>query len=194
MFIKGSERPQIKCHIRRNNQFVLVEAFRGEDTNLETAKTDPSTEVSQTDVDKYLPTSNLSTFADEYVLFFWTESAFFTIDQSSIPKVTKDATINDFSAYANEPRPILRDHVGKEAGTVCKMAPQHWESYKNKNGPEEFILVGRRSIPEIPEILPVILAMQIEWIEGVAYRVNMAEIREDAWLEAGPERKLIAMA
>jgi hypothetical protein len=55
-------------------------------------------------------------------------------------------------------------------------------------------LFGRRSIPEIPDIPPVILAMQIEWKDEIASRVNIAEIEECFWIDAKPKRRLVALA
>lgn len=89
-----------------------------------------------------LTKAKLDMFPDEYILFFWTQSALFTIDQSSISN-PQDSSY-DFGKYADDPNPLIRDQAGELAGSVCKMAPEHWDSCKNDSGPKEFIVVGRR--------------------------------------------------
>lgn len=59
----------------------------------------------------------------------------------------------------------------------------------------EFIAVARRSVPEILEFPAMVLALQIIWDseDGIAHRVNVAEVEEAAWMDAGPSAKLIAL-
>ena len=42
--------------------------------------------------------------------------------------------------------------------------------------------------------MAVILALQIEWEGGVALRVNLAEIGEEAWAEAGLVGRFVVVA
>lgn len=41
--------------------------------------------------------------------------------------------------------------------------------------------------------LPYVVALQICWENGIAYRVNIAEFKESDWEAANPVRKLIAL-
>jgi hypothetical protein len=38
------------------------------------------------------------------------------------------------------------------------------------------------------------IALQIEWVGSIAYRVDIAEIGEEVWIAVGPMRRLVALA
>jgi hypothetical protein len=49
-------------------------------------------------------------------------------------------------------------------------------------------------VPEIPKYRATLIALQIEWVGSIAYRVDIAEIGEEVWITAGPMRRLVALA
>jgi len=73
------------------------------------------------------------------------------------------------------------------------MCPSHWSQTPDPSGHQEFVAVGRRAITEMPDLPAVVLALQIRWENGVALRVNMGEIAEEAWIGAGPVWRLVAL-
>ena len=58
---------------------------------------------------------------------------------------------------------------------------------------QEFVVIGRRVITELPDIPAVLLALQIRWEDGIAYRLNIAEIKETAWIDANSSWRLTAL-
>lgn len=73
------------------------------------------------------------------------------------------------------------------------MGPNHWDQTEDPSGRHEFVVVGRRAFSEVPDMPPMVLALQIRWEKGLAVRVNIAEIDEEAWIRAGPTWRLVAM-
>jgi len=130
----------------------------------------------------------LKGYADEYLLFFWAESAFLEMvapDPDTIGKTTRDIMRIGF--------PIIMNSLGEEIGTAESINKHHWQDKAN-SGWSEFIAIGRRCVADIPDTPTIVIALQIRWENGVAYRGNIAEINEDAWLDASPTLKLIALA
>jgi hypothetical protein len=129
-----------------------------------------------------------------------------------LPKLTVEVLSNFADEYRPPDRVTFRDHVsisdnvhessptmldsnGIQVGTVCRMKGEHWamatagfdEQWYN------FIAVGRRAVPEVPEYPATILVLQIEWVKNIAHRINMAEIGEEAWLSSTPKKALVAL-
>lgn len=72
----------------------------------------------------------------------------------------------------------------------------HWDRDHSLSGRHEFIALGRQDlgIEALRDIYPSrLVAMQIRWEDGVAYRVNLVEVEQAAWEAAGPVCKLIAL-
>lgn len=90
----------------------------------------------------------------------------------------------------------MHDAAGKLVGRACRLTGEHWASATGGFSERwfDFVAVGRRAISEVPEYPATILALQIEWEGGVALRVNLAEIGEGDWVEAGPVGRLIVLA
>jgi hypothetical protein len=147
--------------------------------------------VTPRDLELHLPkltNDTISRFADEYLLFFW---AFTARLQVQPPDPTASMDHSSISDNVHELRPIIYNDDGKELGTTCRMKGQQKAS--TEADLQDFIAVGRRQVFEIPEYPAQILALQIEWVSGVAYRTNIAEIDEEAWLAANPSRILVAL-
>ncbi|KAL2126094.1 hypothetical protein VTI74DRAFT_1702 [Chaetomium olivicolor] len=131
--------------------------------------------VELADLTSSLP--QLPDIPETLVLFFWTSSAFFTV-------VTNHGT----------PAPSLVNTSGDVVGSVKPMPPEddHRTSEGQRLGQHEFIVIGS-SRSTYPGAEPVLLVLQIEWRQGIAYRVNFGEVKERFW-EAVPHTwKLIAL-
>ena len=145
------------------------------------------------DVKQALPgltTDVLAQHAEECLLFFWTNSALFSVvyEESNKP-------VTSFSEYSEQKRPILQDEVGTPVGFVCKTATAARETQL-----QEFVAVGRRQINGMPESLadeicpPVTLALQVNRDHlGICSRINYAEINQKAWTHAKPRPVLVAL-
>jgi hypothetical protein len=152
---------------------------------------EPSSSVTPRDLELYLPkltSDTISRFADEYLLFFWAFTARLHVQP---PDPTASMDHSSISDNVHESRPIIFNDDGEELGTACRLKGQQKAS--TEAGLQDFIAVGRRQVFEIPEYPAQILALQIEWVSGVAYRTNIAEIDEEAWLAANPSRILVAL-
>lgn len=94
---------------------------------------------------------------------------------------------------STRPADVL-DKNGQTVGIIERMG--HWQQAGSLSGRHEFIALGRQDlgIEELRELFPPkVIAMQIRWEDGIAYRVNIAEIDQAAWEAAEPEWKLIAL-
>lgn len=84
----------------------------------------------------------------------------------------------------------MRDpETGGKVGNVNKMD----SDYGLEEGGRlcEFVAVARRQVPEFPA---VVVALQVRWEDGVAYRVNVGGIAEETWMEVQRRAwKLVAL-
>jgi hypothetical protein len=135
----------------------------------------------------------LSSYADEYLLFFWADTARFLVRP---PNQLTFADHKNVGTNVQDSRPTVHNTEGACIGTACRLKGEHWTSATGGFNEQwyDFVAVSRRAVREIPEYPVTIIALQIERVNGVAYRVNIAEIGEDNWLAAGPVRSLIALA
>lgn len=146
-------------------------------------------EVSLDDISEHLPEltqPRLQEIPDEHALFFWASTAFFEAPMSEV----EEQQWAMFSDYASAKRPVIHDSKGVVVGTRNFVSPATVEGLNSSLA--EFIAVARRNIAEL-DFPATVLALQIRWIDGVAQRLNYAEIDEAAWEEANPTWKLIAL-
>lgn len=125
---------------------------------------------------------------DGHIIFFWASSTFLDVQRPRA--LTQDPTA---ASHAAGDRGIVRTPGGEPVGTVDTMGLSHWNQTPDPSGLREFVAVGRRAIAEIPDLPAVVLALQIRWENGLASRVNIAEIEESAWIAAEPAWKLVAL-
>jgi hypothetical protein len=134
--------------------------------------------VSLSDVEKHLPSlyKRLISIPDELTLFFWASSALLTLkhDGDDSPSI----------------KPIITDITGKAIGTMGKMNLEHWKTGNYNSQPNELIVIGSRRPNGFD---PVLILLHIAWRDGIAYRINIGEIEEAAWIIAQREWKLIAL-
>ncbi|KAH7069379.1 heterokaryon incompatibility protein-domain-containing protein [Paraphoma chrysanthemicola] len=152
--------------------------------------------VTYRDVKKHTPeltSDTLTELADDYVLFFWADTARFLVE---IPAFDSFENTPSTSKDWGSLRPVIYNAIRKRVGTACAVQNDHSSSTKSQvhRAWHDFVAIGRRDVPEIPEFSAQILALQIEWRKSIAYRMNMAEIDEVAWVGAAPRKNLIALA
>jgi hypothetical protein len=136
----------------------------------------------------------LSNTPENHILFFWTTSAFFAVDEPPTLITIKDFLWEKHYFHEEDPRSRVKCRkTGKTVGSMDKMGFTHWKSLDEKVEAWEFIRVGQNQIKLVPDSPVTILALQIRWKNGVAYRINLAEIEEAAWNEASPIRRLVAL-
>jgi hypothetical protein len=185
----------IVCYTHRNKplQFLPVGNTGHVDSSQAFVNANCAELIVEANVANHLPLltpNKLALFPDDYLLFFWAESAFFTV-KSRKPSST---VLKSFNDYYKDPRTIIQNGGGETIGSVCKMPPQASKLAKDiDTDQKQFIAVARRAIPEVPDYPQIILVLQIEWKEGITYRVNMGEIKEEAWQAASPKRSLIVL-
>ncbi|KAF3763016.1 hypothetical protein M406DRAFT_73671 [Cryphonectria parasitica EP155] len=199
-----TEYPVISCFIHKSDPLRL-EMINGTQVNESVLK--PSTpyrnipwlddnhirrEVTLEHVSRHLPTVadvlQARTLPDEHLIFFWASTAHFDVPLNPEEKHER-AT---FAEYAAAKRPSIRDASGLEVGHGTFMSADVWKEFSDSGGRAEFVAVARRQILDL-DLPAIVIALQIRWVDGKARRVNYAEIEEAAWMEAGPEWKLIAL-
>lgn len=149
-------------------------------------------EVNLDDILEHLPEltqARLQEIPDEHVLFFWASTAFFAAPMSDVEE-QQWATRADYR-LASAKRPVIRDSKGIVVGERNFASPATMERL-DTSSPIEFIAVARREIAEL-DFPANVIALQIEWVDGIAQRLNYAEIDEAAWEKASPRRKFIAL-
>jgi hypothetical protein len=125
-----------------------------------------------------------------HFVFFWTSSAFFRVDRQ--PSLRDDSEICNLSRYT----------VRGPDGTKFDML---WldSEWRNKQPDKlEFILIAfdkrdKRVIDSGGYDDDSVIAMLIEWIDGIAYRVQLmplpGSILLNIWIKAKPKRKLVIL-
>jgi hypothetical protein len=125
--------------------------------------------------------SRLTELPEKSIIFFWASSTLFNINLTE-KQVNRENKLDVLNAARHT------------VGSVRKTETPQWKAIRRGDvSCCEFIAIGRRCIPEIPDIPPQVLALQIVWEDSIAYRVSIAEIDEQAWLNTNPQWKLIAM-
>jgi len=117
----------------------------------------------------------LRNIPETQLIFFWTSSAFFTL----VPPENgngRNSTIVDSSG----------DTVGSSGILVVE------DGKRNESGRDrhEFVVLGSRRNHFSH---PVLLVLQIEWRDAIAYRINYGEINEEAWEKEDHTWKLIPL-
>jgi hypothetical protein len=175
-----TETPQVVCYAHKSSP-LIVERISPPSYN--------DAPVTLDHIAQNLPgltEATLSDYPDEHVVFFWTLTAKF--------KVCGGNQNDTFLSTSSFGKPSILDVTGKIVGSTCQMLDEHWEFSGGDNGTYEFAIIARRSIPDIPDIAPVALVLQLKRNgDGTVERINIGEIEEEAWLAAEPQRSLVAM-
>lgn len=135
-----------------------------------------------------LTPERLTNTPDDQLLFFWTESAHFLVSEPIATTKWRSGVNQPLDGYEIHHRNITDadgNHIGQT--TACEGMSN---DEVNESGECEFILIANNTPPQHEEQKTV---MQIKWLDGIAYRVNLAEVRMDAWNRADLSRKLVAL-
>lgn len=109
---------------------------------------------------------------DNHILFFWAESANFMVERELERKLH----------VPGESCKIM-DSDHESVGKTSPMLSAHYDENGCDTGEWEFIAISRRQLLHFEA---VITAIQIRRHNGIAYRMNIGEISESAWKDAGP--------
>ncbi|KAF2100843.1 HET-domain-containing protein [Rhizodiscina lignyota] len=182
-------------HLDEINEAATIDVYvhANEDTgvairavNPTVPATDGDDRVQLQDVKTELPSLSQNALARTpggHILLFWAERAVLSIARKTAqPSDTKFADKYEYE---------IRNSSGTPIGTMGPMIRQRSEETRYDCGTWEFIQIRRRQILHFEAILTV---LQIERQGDLAYRINIGEIQELAWQQAGPERVLIALA
>lgn len=153
-------------------------------------------DVTWIDIQQNLPAlteARIRDVTDEHILFFWASSASFEV-AGGIKSDAQNEEIYNNNLRSSQ-RADIKDHHGDLIGQMERIA--HSEQAESVlSGRQEFIALGRQDIgiEELrSEFPPKIVAMQIHWEDDLAYRINIAEIDQEAWEAAQPVWRLIAL-
>lgn len=134
------------------------------------------------DIQKAMPgltETRLLDMPSNHVLFFWADSARFKVEtepqqKPHIPgKSCKVVDVNN-----------------KSVGNTRPMQAEHYHQTGCDSGEWEFIAISRRQLLDFEAFITVI---QIDRQHDIAHRLNIGEVSESAWNDAGPERVLLAL-
>lgn len=135
-----------------------------------------------------IPWDDLANTPDDQLLFFWTELARFTVSEviNITPPYAVSTPLEDtYKKHSRKITDVDGNVVGQTA--TCQAVSDDEES---EGGECEFILLASNTPPEHEKHN---LVMQIKRRGGIAYRVNIADIRVDAWDAADTVRTLVAL-
>lgn len=136
-----------------------------------------------------LTPDRLADTPDDQLLFFFAETAWFTLS-NPIPSIV----VRQVDRYKVENCCEVLDRNGVAVGKTQPISPSTLPKRLSDTEPNmgEFEFIALADTQYVKHEAHK-LVLQIQRKEGVAYRVNIAEIKKDAWECAGPETKLIAM-
>lgn len=116
---------------------------------------------------------------DNHILLFWAESATFMVERELKRKL---------HVPGESCRIMDSDH--ESVGKTSPMLSVHYDENGCDTGEWEFIAISRRQLLHFEA---VITAIQIRRNNGISYRMNIGEISESAWKDAGPVCLLLAL-
>ena len=117
----------------------------------------------------------LRTIPEMQLIFFWTSSAFFTL----VPPESSDGRNS-----------AILDSSGDVVGSTGILVLEDGERNGSNRDRHEFVVLGSRRNHFSH---PVLLVLQIEWRDAIAYRINYGEISEEAWEKEDHTWKLIPL-
>lgn len=203
--------PKVVCYVLRNHPLRVIPVRRiSVDNDPERANswafpnvTDSKYAVTLEDIYDNLPSLTpevLSDTSDDQLLFFWTESARFRLSELKFqgPSVLQDNPVH-VKEYTKYYREILDDE-GQVVGRTHPGDPEDKNTGLEEDGKCEFIRIANNYLPFCD---PEKLVMQVrrgkgtgkddKWKKDVRYRVNLAEIKKEAWKRVYVKRELVAL-
>jgi hypothetical protein len=191
-FLVGGPHPQVVCYTYHDTFMKKVH----QDTNphyprngdngpvkMRPWRPNNKTEVTLSDVSIHYPNFRISQdrTADS-ILFFWASSAKFMLGWEGDPRT------HGF--------PCLYDaKTGESAGIMMQPNTDWWMKRGFEGKVYEFLLLSTMSggdEPDEDDGEETVQVMQIEWKDGLAYRLNVGSMKESEWMRARPVWKLVA--
>ncbi|KAA8627872.1 hypothetical protein SMACR_08522 [Sordaria macrospora] len=200
--------PKVVCFVLRNHPLRVISVRRvSVDNDPERANswaipniTDSKYSVTLEDIYDNLPSLTpevLLDTPDDQLIFFWTESARFKLSNL---KVQGPSVLQDNPLHVKEYTKYYRDIINDEGDVVGKTHPCDPEAKdigldEHGDGKCEFIRLANNYLPFCD---PEKLVMQVRRGTGkenkdVRYRVNLAEIKKEAWKSVYVKRVLVAL-
>lgn len=138
--------------------------------------------VSLSTIEATLPrlSLQLGSIPDSLLLFFWASTATFTLMPAVIPPAFTDGRTQTTADVLNL--------QGEKVGSVGSIPAG--DDLAHREGVHHFIVIGSRRNPFSD---PVLLVLQVQWKEDIAYRLNSGEIDERAWEKASPAWRLVTL-
>jgi hypothetical protein len=133
-----------------------------------------------------LTQGRLSNTADDQLLFFWAETAFFTIS-GPVSRTISQSNSRDVEIQHFEVLDLDENVIGLTYPCDATIKARFG---KIKEERVEFIAIANNR-PVLHQHQKI--ALQVERRTGIAYRINMADISEDAWNRSSPKHVLVAL-
>ncbi|KAK3500481.1 heterokaryon incompatibility protein-domain-containing protein [Neurospora crassa] len=200
--------PKVVCFVLRNHPLRVFPVRRiSVDNDPERANSwaipninDSKYSVTLDDIYDNLPSMTpevLLDIPDDQLIFFWTESARFKLSELKVqgPSVLQEnpLQVKEYTKYYRE----IIDDGGQVVGRThpCDPTAQDIGEDDKGDGKCEFIRIANNYLPFCE---PEKLAMQVRRGSGkynrdVRYRVNLAEIKKEAWKQVYEKRVLVAL-
>lgn len=128
-----------------------------------------------------------------HLLFFWAERAFFWCSKEGSRNIA--AARYTLARPSSDKTPTrnatIRDAKNSVVGSVGPMQASHWAKGRDSER-QIFVAIGRRQIMHF-DCEAYVTVLQVQWEDGIAYRVNIGEIAEKAWSAAKLERVLMVL-
>lgn len=166
----------IFCHAKHAGH-VVIERANHQQTLCQGAI------VQLDDIHKAIPSLTESRLLDmpcNQVLFFWADSAAFQVER----ELERKPHVPGWSCK-------IIDSSNESVGNTGPMQAEHYDQTRCDRGHWEFIAISRRQLLHFEAIITV---LQIDRQHDMAHRVNIGEVSEAAWNDAGPKRLLLALA
>ncbi|KAK3335065.1 heterokaryon incompatibility protein-domain-containing protein [Neurospora tetraspora] len=200
--------PKVVCFVLRNHPLRVFPVRRiSVDNDPERANswaipnvTDSKYSVTLDDIYDNLPSMTpevLLDTPDDQLIFFWTESARFKLSELKVqgPSILQEnpLQVKEYTKYYRE----ILDDDGQVVGRThpCDPTAQEIGVDEKGDGKCEFIRIANNYLPFCD---PEKLVMQLrrgtgKYNKDVRYRVNVAEIKKEAWKQVYEKRVLVAL-
>ncbi|KAK3377149.1 heterokaryon incompatibility protein-domain-containing protein [Lasiosphaeria ovina] len=140
----------------------------------------------------HLTAKRLSRIPDNQLLFFWTEVAVFTVSGPVQKNTTYRAPPFHFEIWNVRNRSDGQQQQLVGHTDVCVPSDADDGACSAGEGDYEFVLLATNR-PMFGDHPAEKIVLQVVWKAGIAYRISIGDILEDAWNEAQPKMKLVVL-
>lgn len=163
------------CHAIYDNRVIIERVDHQHTLSDEEA-------IQLVDIQNSIPSLTEAILLDipgNHILFFWAESATFTVERN----LERKLHVPGYSCK-------IIDSKHEIVGKTAPMLSEHYDENGCDTGEWEFIAISRRKLLDFEA---VITAIQVRRKHGIAYRMNIGEIPESAWKDSDPVRLLLGL-